>query len=257
MPFCQFCGSQVAHTDKFCCVCGKPTLYRSSINTVSPESTGTQISYGNTPGNPPIFGQSTNPGIDQNQNHLYPKYSYSQPTQKESSYSSSPQQNFVNIEENKKWDTPNNSCSEINTFVQKIDNPFDRQVFDVLKAKGWLDSEQKSNEAIMCMADELPFMYIVKDSLNQTPEQFVLLVTIDYFKDKDFDRLLKLCQEWNSYFLTSKVYLDSPYLKKDTLQNKIFIIYAIDRRLVTDIDKTLEVALEDLVPLLQEVINKK
>lgn len=244
MPFCQYCGSQLGETDKFCSVCGKlsfsqnpgygsfpPQTYQNNNN----YQRGDAIVFQQN--GPQVFQQpQVQPGFQHSpgQNYQHPitqpaQHQYGSPMSMQPGYPQYP--NLGNLQ---------------NAFVPYIDNPFDQQVFEIIKSLNWLDPDPPNKDAIFCMVNELPFSYQLKDSKGSTPDYFVLQLNVTDFKNHKLEEILRLTQEINSYLLTSKAYATSPKINSDDDINSIQLLYCIKKHLIRDIKETLEEAVNEL-----------
>lgn len=174
------------------------------------------------------------------QPNIYTQQSYAQPSQQ-----SNQQPNF-------QAGFPQQPYQQ--SIFNLIDNPFDREVYEVLRSKGWIDKDQLTNDSLMCVIDgDLYFQYILKNNQDETPDEFTLLLKIGDFKDKKLDKILRLCQDWNSYLSTCKVYVSSPLLNSNDDENLICVMYCIPKSYISDINLTLERAIEEIYSLAKEI----
>ena len=235
MPFCQYCGSQLGETDKFCSLCGRPSFSQNPVGGSFELQTYQNNNFRR--GDATLFQKQGGPQVfQQSPGHNY-QQTIIQPDQNPYGSQQSMQQEFTL---RPVLGNPQNA------FIPYIDNPYDRQVFEIIKSLNWLDSEQSDKDAIFCIDNEFPFSYQLKDSKGATPDYFVLQVNVMDFKDHKLDEMLKLTQEVNTYLLTSKVYITSPRINLEDDINRIHVIYCIKKKLIRDIKETLEEAVNEM-----------
>ena len=240
--------------DKFCSVCGKPSFSQnSSDGSFQPQTYQNNNNY--QMGGAPIFQQQNGPQVFQ-------------PPQGQSLFQHSPGQNYQQpiIQTNQHqygsqqpmqygYSQQPILSNPQSGFIPYIDNPFDRQVFEIIKSLNWLDPEQPNEEAIFCMVNEFPFSYQLKDSKGLTPDYFVLQVNVTDFKDRKLDEVLKLTQDINSYLLTSKVYATSPRINSNDAINGVHMLYSIKKQLIRDIKETLEEGVEEMRMIAAHILD--
>lgn len=221
MAFCQYCGSPLGATDKFCCICGKSIISQSqwsdNVNNINPENL-----YHPQFVSTPVFNQ--------------------QPLPQSHPHNIHPQQSFCGNQTN-------------TNFYPIIDNPFDRQVFETIKALNWLDRDQPSPDAISCIVNDFPFSYQLKDSSGKTPEYFILQVNVEVFTDRKIDEILKLTQKINCFITTCKTYITSPLINSNDSINGIYILYCIKKKLIKDIKETLEEAFDEMSIIASNILE--
>lgn len=230
MAFCQYCGSPLGAIDKFCCVCGKPVItqaqWTANTNNIKPDNL-------NNPQftSAPVFRQQ--PLQQSNPQNINPQYLQQTVSPQQTAYGNPPYTNFNLL----------------------IDNPFDRQVFETIKALNWLDKDQPSSDAIFCIVKDFPFSYQLKDSSGKTPEYFVLQVNVEVFKDREIDEILKITQKINCFFTTCKTYITSPLINSNDSINGIYILYCIKKNLIRDIKDTLEEAIDEMSIIASNILE--
>lgn len=242
MPFCQYCGSQLGETDKFCCTCGKPVMAHHPIgNNINPGQNNNQNNFNPHPGNPPVYSQPV--GMQSQPMH----HGYSQQPMQQGD----PHQNFQPniqggnnpiLQTNGSQYTPN----EVNYFTTPPTDDFHRKVWEYAKNRGWIDREQSGIEDLMLCINGEYFIYPILTTGGKPSTNFVLIKAITEFKEKHSDQIIQLIlMEAVSNYL-SRLSIESQQMGWMKSLNVVSLICLFPKELITDVSLAFDIALKDM-----------
>lgn len=252
MPFCQYCGSQLNETDKFCCICGKPVIIQPPVgNNINPGQNFNQNSFNPQPGNPPVFSQQQ--GMQsQPMQQGYPQQTMQQGfSQPQSPQSGFPQQNYQPHTQYGSNSFPQgsgiqNDAANVNYYSTPPTDEFHRKVWEYAKERGWIDQEQSGSEDIWLNINGNYYVYPVLTNDGTPGKTFTLLKGVTEFKKKHTDIIIQLIliESVSSYI--SRLSMESQQLGLLKSLNQVTLICNLPKELISDVSLAFDIALKDM-----------